>query len=277
MNAFAIATAVNLGILDLGALERVDNDYDRLFLLSEYYTNGWINETLFASTYSYYDVKYAPQTPVYCTTYGDNTNSCFIRVGKTLAYPITAHFGYGALTDTESENFTYPDPASTTNPVRQCTCSASLTDSAKEQCNLYDVVTGLIFYGEYEQFDVKNRNHPGRIFDLGKTAATKAKAGDDLYMTNLMYKALVSTAARPYTVEPNNYNSSYWNNAFKPCDGCSLLAFEFSDPYKRDVNEFVYSLSTGSCFNSAVSNAAFSSLANPPTAVLILFNLQRIH
>ena len=274
MNAFAIATAINLGILDLSTLERVDNDYDRLFLLSEYLSKGWINSTIYSSTYSYYDVKYAPQTPIYCTNYGRNINSCFVPVGKTLAYPITAHWGYGQTTpvdsnDDYSNNDISPDPVSSANPLQQCICSSTLSPSAIEQCNWYDIVTGLIFYGEYEQKSSKNLNHPGRIFDLAHNAAIQTSKGNDMYLTNLMYKALVSTVTRTYSKETGKYNTSYWNGVFEACDGCSLLAFEFMDPYKRDVNEFVYSLAEGSCSNSAVSETAFSSLANPPTPVPI--------
>lgn len=161
MEAATTAMAVNMGMIELNHLVEVPGDNNRLSLMKLMTDSGAITLKQANHTSSYYDSLNSPTKIIYCHSenapYGDLTHTwlpgrsfCFVRIGNTLAYPVTTSYGWSYT------GYNYPTKCTAGNTAE--------TPAAKYYCNLMDVVVGFVYY------PVPNLN-PNHTYTLAPTRA----------------------------------------------------------------------------------------------------------
>ena len=122
VTAFATAVAVNRGVLEFHTLIKIPGLPENTITLAD-------GSTLLTSFR--YHPQYPGMIPLVCMEYTTNTDvhlfeSCTIKYGSTIAYPLFHHFG------------------SQQNRPLPCTCDDP--SGYSDECNRFDFLDGLLFY-----------------------------------------------------------------------------------------------------------------------------------
>lgn len=252
MRTVVLATAVNIDIISLSALELTTTSSNLTF--PEIYCNmeesncGGLKVSSFRTYFSVAS-NFLGASKIYCVTWlnaslgVDAGSTCFLRVGDVMIFPTTNHW-------------------------ERCDCAAP--NFNHYLCQQPDILTGLFFVNG-EDFS----NFPRTLDILGKIRAesNQESLNGDMYANNYFFNSSLGTITQAYPLNSvwRQYSPDQIKNYFReicfPDVNCSMIVVE-SWSSSQVINEYNFVVQKPACHASYYSNSSFNEMvANQKYAI----------
>ena len=245
VQSFVIAMSVNLGYISLDSLEIAQN-LDWQFTTPAAHDDAAANNM--TSTYEanfYYDMRYPTMKLILClrnTTAVSGrmmTALCVLQLNEIiLGLPI---FNSNGMFSAEQGWFV------------PCNCSVIETDSSlRGYCDSFNFLSGYLFYNIYNPADSAHDNLGSQLFVFA-TVITKYPGYaefNNAMQDAMQLMSILIAGAVDYSFIPQYLIEYFLWPCFVLDTGCSLVMFQSYDYINKQVSEYHYQLSNGSCSDS---------------------------